>query len=90
MYPVTLSIEDVIRGSNNRTVSCAYASPTSNGLLEKFIHFTERARIVKGAFLRQVGAQKLGIFGNFFLIVSTFSSLRTFCFMLEPKFSFKT
>ena len=50
MYPVTLSIGDVFKGSNNRTVPCAYASPASNGLLEKFIHFTEKARNVKGLF----------------------------------------
>ena len=48
--PVTPSIGDVFKGSNNRTVQCAYASPVSNGLLEKLIHFTEKARKVKGAF----------------------------------------
>ena len=69
MYPVMLSIEDVFKGSNNRTVPCAYDSPASNGLLEKLFHFTERARIVKGAFLRPVGAPELGlcvIFPNLF------------------------
>ena len=50
MYPVTLSIGDVLKGSNKRTVPCAYASPASNGLLGKFINFTEKARNVKGAF----------------------------------------
>ena len=66
MDAVTLSIGDVFKGSNNRTVPCAYASPASDGLLEKFILFTEKARNVKGAFQRQVGAPKLGIRGYLF------------------------
>ena len=39
MCHVTLSAGDVFKGSNNRAFPCAYASPTSNGLLEKLIHF---------------------------------------------------
>ena len=70
MYPVTLSIGDVFKGSNDRPVPRAYVSTASKGLLEKLINFTEKARNVKGAFLRQVGAPKLGIcvyfFPNFF------------------------
>ena len=50
MYPVMLSIGDVFKGLNNRTVPCVYASPASNRLLEKSIHFTEKARNVKVAF----------------------------------------
>ena len=68
MYPVTLSIGDVFKGSNNRPFPRAYVSPASNGLLEKLINFTEKARNVKGAFLRQVGTPKLGICGYLFLI----------------------
>ena len=49
-FSLNLSIGDVLKGSNKRTVLCAYASPASNGLLEKFIHFIEKARNVKGAF----------------------------------------
>ena len=49
-FPVTLSIGDVFKGSNNRTVQGAYASPASNGLLEKLNHFTETARNEKRAF----------------------------------------
>ena len=33
MYPITLSIGDVLKGSKNRTVPYAYASPISDGLL---------------------------------------------------------
>ena len=44
MYPVTLSIGDVFKGLNNRNVSCAYACPTSNGLLEILIQFSEKTR----------------------------------------------
>ena len=36
-YPLALSIEDVFNESNIRTVPCAYATPTSNGLLENLI-----------------------------------------------------
>ena len=32
------------KGSNNRTVPCAYVSPATNGLLEKLVNFTEKAR----------------------------------------------
>ena len=35
-----LSIEHVLKESNIRTVPCAYATPTSNGLLENLIQFT--------------------------------------------------
>ena len=45
-----ISIGDVFKGSNNRTVPCAYASPTSNGFLENLFHFTEITRNVIGAF----------------------------------------
>ena len=59
MYPVTLSIGDVLKGSNKRTVPCDYASPASNGLLEKFIHFIEKAINVKGAFNVKLERQTL-------------------------------
>ena len=67
MYPVRLSI----KGSNNRTVPCAYASPATNGLLVKLIYFTERAKFEQRAFFRQVGAPKL-IYTDFFPNFSTF------------------
>ena len=41
MYPVTLSISDVFKGSNSMTVPYAYDSPASTGLLEKLIQFTD-------------------------------------------------
>ena len=50
MYPVALSIGDAFKGLNNRTVPCAYASPSSNVLLENLNQFTEKTRNVKGAF----------------------------------------
>ena len=50
MYPVTLSIGDVFKGSKNRIVPCAYASPISDGLLENLFQFTEKTRKVKEAF----------------------------------------
>ena len=50
MYPVTLPIEEVFKGSNNRTLPCAYATPTSNGLLENLFHFTEKTRNGNRAF----------------------------------------
>ena len=50
MHPVTLSIEDVFKGSNIRTVPCAYDTPSSNGLLENLIDFAEKTRNGKGAF----------------------------------------
>ena len=43
-YPLTLSIEDVFKESNLRTVPCAYATPISNGLLENLIQFTIKTR----------------------------------------------
>ena len=43
---VTLSIEDVFKG----TVPCAYATPTSTGLLKHFIQFSEKTRKGKGVF----------------------------------------
>ena len=50
MNPVTLSIEDVFKGSTIRTVSCAYVTPASNRLLENLIHFNERHEKEKGYF----------------------------------------
>ena len=50
MYPVTLCIGDVFKGSKNRTVPCVYANPTSNALLGDLIHFTEKTRSVKVVF----------------------------------------
>ena len=49
-YPLTLSIQDVFKESNTRSVSCAYAIPTSNGLLENLIQFTIKTRNGKGSF----------------------------------------
>ena len=49
-YPLTLSIEDVFKESNIRTVPCAYATPTSKGLLENLIQFTIKTRNGKGSF----------------------------------------
>ena len=43
-------IEDVFKESNIRTVPCAYATPTSNGLLENLIQFTIKTRNGKGSF----------------------------------------
>ena len=37
-------------GSNNRAVPGSYATPTSNGLLERLFQFTEKTRNGKGAF----------------------------------------
>ena len=50
MYHVTNSIDDVFKGSTVRTVPCAYVTPTSDGLLENLIDFTEKTRNGKGAF----------------------------------------
>ena len=83
MYPVTLSIGDIFKRPNNRPVTRAYVCPAFNGLLEKLINFTEKARNVKGAFLRQVGAPKLGICGYFsyffkcFIITNILLYIRT-------------
>ena len=69
MYPVTLSIGDIFKRSNNRPVRRAYVCPASNGLLEKLINFTEKARNVKGAFYVKLERQNLvcaGIFSYFF------------------------
>ena len=49
-YPLTLSIEDVFKESNIKTVPCAYATPTSNELLENLIQFTMKTRNGKGSF----------------------------------------
>ena len=68
MYSVTLSIEDVFKGANNRTVPCAYATPTANGLLENVSHFTEKTRNRQGAFQRYIGALQRSISGFCFLI----------------------
>ena len=62
MYPVTLSIGDGFKGSNNRTVPCAYAKAASNGLLEKLIHFTEMARNVFNVELERLNMVYAGIF----------------------------
>ena len=50
MYHVTHSIEDVFKGSNVRTVPCAYVTLTSDRLLENLIDFTEKTGNGKGAF----------------------------------------
>ena len=50
MYHVTLSIEDVFKESNIRTVPCAYASPTSNELLENLFILPKRQETEKGHF----------------------------------------
>ena len=44
------SMEDVFKESNIRTVPCAYATPTSNGLLENLIQFIIKTRNGKGSF----------------------------------------
>ena len=62
MYPVTLSIEDVFKGSNIRTVQGAFATPTSNGLLENSIDFTERQETEKGHFNVTLECQNLRLF----------------------------
>ena len=72
-YHLTLSIEDVFKESNVRTVPCAYATPTSNGLLENLIQVTIKTRNKKGSFKRHIGAPKFGISGYCSLILSTFS-----------------
>ena len=59
MYPVTLSIEDVFKGTDVRTIPCAYASPKSNGLLENFIDFTEKTKTEKGHFNVTLECQNL-------------------------------
>ena len=46
----TLFIEDIVKESNIRTVPCAYATPTSNGLLENLIQFIIKTRNGKGSF----------------------------------------
>ena len=86
MCPVTLPIGNVFKGSNNRTVPCAYVSLISDGLLENLFQFTEKTRNVKIAFLRQLGAHKFGISGYCFLILQRFSLSRIFCFTLEAYF----
>ena len=48
--PLTLSTEDVFKVSNIRTVPCAYATHTSNGLLEYLIQLTIKTRNGKGSF----------------------------------------
>ena len=52
---------------------CAYATPTSNGLLENLIQFTIKTRNGKVSFKRHIGAPKFGISGYCFLILLTFS-----------------
>ena len=47
-YLLTLSIENGFKDSNIRPVSSAYATPTSNGLLENLIQFTIKTRHGKG------------------------------------------
>ena len=44
------STEDVFKVSNIRTVPCAYATQTSNGLLEFLIQLTIKTRNGKGSF----------------------------------------
>ena len=88
MYPVMLSIEDVFKGSNNRTVPCAYASPISDELLENLFQFTQMTRNIKGAFLRQVVAQKIGTSGYCFLIISTFSIITNILLYVRTIFLF--
>ena len=63
-----LYIEDVFKESDIRTVPCAYATPTSNGLLENFIQFTIKTVNGKGSFQRHIGAPKFGISGYCFLV----------------------
>ena len=41
---ITLSIEDVIKESTNRTVPGACATPASNGLLERSISVAEKCK----------------------------------------------
>ena len=50
MYPVTLSIEDVFKGSNIRTVPCAYDTQLSNELLKNLKQFNEKTGNGKGVF----------------------------------------
>ena len=45
-----LSIVDVFKESNIRTVPCAYATPTSNGLIENLFQFTLKTRNRNGSF----------------------------------------
>ena len=59
MYPPTLSIEDVFKESNTRTVPCAYVTPTSNGLLENLIQFTIKTRNGKKVILSSYWSAKI-------------------------------
>ena len=72
MYHLMLSIEDVFKESNIRTVPCAYATPTSIGLLEHLIQFTIKTRHGKGSFLRHTGAPHFGISGYCFPFFNVF------------------
>ena len=52
MNAVTLSIEDVFKGSNDRTALDAYVTPASNGLLDCLIQSIEEDKKRKMGILK--------------------------------------
>ena len=87
--PLTLSKEDVFKKLNIRTVPCAYATPTSNGLLHFYpVHHKDKKR--KRVILTSYWNAKIWFKRVLFPIFSTFSVIANLLAYVRVKNYLKT